>query len=498
MAFEWKNYPKYDMTLGEYYARKQSIIVPRDDSGTPVNQITFTDVDGNSVSYSNKEIETIALNRHGNKRMLYMPDWYANNFNNTREDTEYTKYTGSSKTEYVELYNLYYTDSLFQSWWNKSTQDNFNRIFQAMVAKYSPIENTDKYAEWSDEHSGSDTNTKTGTDELAKKGNNTDTKSGNDTLQHTGNDTTTDIGSNTLTKEGTETNTKGGTDSIQYGVTNTETKNLVDTTTYNGSEVNTAGGTDTVGINKTTTTTHNTTDTTNIDGTETDTLVKSGSILENNDTDVYEYPFNGSTKQATSHTDNRTNTRYGKYKDADGDPTPDEYKETNTKNYTGRSDTTTHTGDDTVTEQSTDTNTYGKTDTKTFTDRNDSLTQTGTDVNAKSGTDTTTYDTSDNLTFTDRKDINSIDTTSTTTYGGIDTQNYNSKLKTDFNTTDTTTYNTTDTNNYGSKITHTEHTHGNIGVTTNQDMIKEELSLRLGKTFLNMLVDDLAAYICMD
>ena len=129
MAFEWKNYPKYDMTLGEYYARKQSIIVPRDDKGTPLDSITFTDVEGNEVSYSTKEIENVALNRHGNKRMLYMPDWFANNYNNN-ESPEFP-YSGSSKTDYVELYNLYYTNQLFPSWWNKSTQENFNRIFQS-------------------------------------------------------------------------------------------------------------------------------------------------------------------------------------------------------------------------------------------------------------------------------------------------------------------------------------------------------------------------------
>ena len=473
---------KYPVILGEMYANHYNIMFPTY-NGSESAVFVFKDID-KEVVIPVYDVENICVMRHGNKRILEVPDWYLS----------YINYTGRTKNDYMEAVSSY-LKMMFKSWFNVTTQDNYNRIYQALTVKYSPIENTDKYAEWSDSHTGSDTNTKTGTDALSRTGNNTDTKSGTDTLHHTGDDKTTDTGSNTLTKEGTETTTKGGTDSIQYGATNTETKNLVDTTTYNGSEVNTAGGTDTVGIDKTTTTAHNTTDTTNIVGTETDTLVKSGSILENNDTDVYEYPFNGTTKQATSHTDNRTNTRYGKYKDANGDPTSDEYKETNTKNYTGRSDTTTHTGDDTVTEQSTDTNRYGKTDTKTFTDRNDSLTQTGTDVNAKSGTDTTTYDTSDSLTFTDRKDINSIDTTSTTTYGGIDTQNYNSSLKTDFNSTDTTTYDTTDTSNYGSKMEHIEHTHGNIGVTTNQAMINEELSLRLSKSFLNILADDYCSTI---
>ena len=528
MAFEWKNYPKYDMTLGEYYARKQSIIVPRDDSGTPLDSITFTDVDGNEVSYSTKEIENVALNRHGNKRMLYMPDWFANNYNNN-DSTEFT-YSGASKTDYVELYHLYYQDQLFPSWWNKSTKENFNRIFQALVAKYSPIENTDKYAEWTDAHTGKDTNTKTGNDTFARTGFNEDVHTGNDSLSKSGSDILTDKGSTVLSKAGTETNTKGGsdvlartgsdvltdkgteelnkagsetttkggTDSIAYGEKNTQTKDLTDTTTYNGSEVDTLSGSDSVAYGKTETTNYNSTETTTKYGSETDTLVKSGSILENNDTDVYEYPYNGSTKQPTSHTDNRTNTRYGKYKDTDGSPIQDEYKETNTKEFNARNDEVDHTGDDSTVNSGSDSTTYGKVDTKTFSNRNDTLTQIGTDTNEKSGTDTTTYDTTDTLTYAGRSDTNNVDMTHTTQFGGVDTNTYDSNLKTNFNSTDTTTYNTTDTDSYGSEMKHTEHTHGNIGVTTNQAMIKEEISLRLGKSFLNMLVDDLASFICME
>ena len=339
MAFEWKNYPKYDMTLGEYYARKQSIIVPMDDSGTPLNSITFTDVDGNEVSYSTKEIENVALNRHGNKRMLYMPDWFANNYNNN-ESPEF-HYSGSSKTDYVELYNLYYSDHLFPSWWNKSTQENFNRIFQALVAKYSPIENTDKYAEWTDAHTGKDTNTKTGNDTFARTGYNEDVHSGNDSLSKSGSDILTDKGSTVLSKAGTETNTKGGsdvlartgsdvltdkgteelnkagsetttkggTDSIAYGEKNTQTKNLTDTTTYNGSEVDTLSGSDSVAYGKTETTNYNSNETTTMNGSETDTLAKSGSILENNDEDVYDFPFNDNNKVHSSHRDNSTNIK---------------------------------------------------------------------------------------------------------------------------------------------------------------------------------------------
>ena len=396
MAFEWKNYPKYDMTLGEYYARKNAIITPME-NGVVQDHLTFTDVTGNTVTYTTDEITTIALNRHGNKRLLYMPDWFANNYNNTAE----FKYTGMSKTDYVELYNVYYSSSLFQSWWNKSTQDNFNRIFQAMVAKYSPIENTDKYSEFTDSHTGTDTESKTGTDTL--------TKAGMNRLINTGTETT-DI-------NGKETHSKGGTDSVTYGKTDTHTVQLSDTT--------------------------------NITGQERDELTKDGSILENNDTDNYTFPFNGTNKEHTDHQDSYTNTRYGKYKDTDGNPQSDKYSETNTKTYTNRSDATVHSGNESNASTGSDSTTYGMTDTTEYTGRNNKLT--------------------------------------------LDTKNI-----TEYDTTDTNEYNTTDTNTYNSNMEHIEHTHGNIGVTTNQAMIKEELSLRLGNSFLNILVDDLAAYICME
>ena len=77
----------------------------------------------------------------------------------------------------------------------------------------------------------------------------------------------------------------------------------------------------------------------------------------------------------------------------------------------------------------------------------------------------------------DHTDATQYGKTDTTTYGRTDTTNYGR--------TDTTTYGRKDTTTFGRKVsenrtggeTYTEHTHGNIGVTSNVTLISEELNL---------------------
>ena len=73
----------------------------------------------------------------------------------------------------------------------------------------------------------------------------------------------------------------------------------------------------------------------------------------------------------------------------------------------------------------------------------------------------------------------------TTTFGKKDTTTFGKKDTTTFGRKDTTTYGKTDTTTYGKIETaenngtdsYTEHTHGNIGVSTNTELIGEELEL---------------------
>lgn len=86
--------------------------------------------------------------------------------------------------------------------------------------------------------------------------------------------------------------------------------------------------------------------------------------------------------------------------------------------------------------------------------------------NEASGTNTQTYG---------RTDTTTHNTTDTTTFGKIDTLQHN--------TTDTTTYGKTDTFRHGEKIEHEGSTdrsmlaYGNIGVTTSQEMLTQELEI---------------------
>ena len=46
-------------------------------------------------------------------------------------------------------------------------------------------------------------------------------------------------------------------------------------------------------------------------------------------------------------------------------------------------------------------------------------------------------------------------------------------------------------------IEYIEHTHGNIGITSNQSMVSAEIELRLNNQMLNLIIDDFASEICI-
>ena len=149
-------------------------------------------------------------------------------------------------------------------------------------------------------------------------------------------------------------------------------------------------------------------------------------------------------------------------------------------------------------------------------DSTDDLTKTGSEKHEieKTGFNTpNTYvgDTKDTTTFTNRKDARTIDTDDTTTYGkvttnsGTDTTTYgrtdtlSGSDSTTFGKTDTlsgsdsTTFGKTDTLSGTDSTDHdserTLHVHGNIGVTTNTELIESELSLRM-RSLAEMLIDN--------
>ena len=188
---------------------------------------------------------------------------------------------------------------------------------------------------------------------------------------------------------------------------------------------------------------------------------------------------------------------------------------TDTAGKTITSNSNTHSG--------TDNHSYGGSDTKT---------NKGTDTNTQSGTDTTK-----NTGTTENKNVNK-DGTSTTTR---DIYGYNSEVESnadkektvvnqtvtdtqtndltqtlehglsnreDIDTTETTTYNNSDDETInitdsesGNEDTtgnekHDLHRHGNVGITTNQYMISEELKLRKN-IFVNEMFSDIDSYMTL-
>lgn len=105
--------------------------------------------------------------------------------------------------------------------------------------------------------------------------------------------------------------------------------------------------------------------------------------------------------------------------------------------------------------------------------------------------DTTTYNTAD----TDTKNL-----TESTEYGRKDTETLDVTDTTNYNSSDNETINlshagTTSGENSGSEQ-YEEHRHGNIGVTSNQQMISEELELRK-RFFYETVFADLDKYLCL-
>lgn len=443
-------YKKYDITLGEYYTYKGNT------SGLQyMDTMTFTD-GTKSLTIPQPQLEMRGLERHGNKLLIDIPDWYINLWDIPGKDDPTHIYDGS-KDKYIAIL----MDYLYKVSWSNflnAKNDNFNRIYKALYAEYSPIENTDRYSDIEDIH--------TGTDTLAKSGSDTTATTGTDGVKFSGSDTTENIVNKTYGKAGSEIMSKTGDDTTTYNNTLTTTFNDTDTTTYAGSEINTRSNSNSTTYAKTVKET--------ISGSEMDTTTKQGSILENGDDDEYTFPFNGQPKAHTLHKDSWTNSRYGKYNDENADPQNDPYSEVSEKTYTGRENVNADSGSDSSSENGTDT--------KSFTDRSDTSTKKGTDTEAKSGNDKISFDSKETTTFDQRSDTETGSDTTTVTRDSGETSTHDTHVTTNYGGTDTTTYNTTDK--------HTEHTHGNIGVTTNMAMIREEIDLRIASNLIDIIVDD--------
>ena len=198
--------------------------------------------------------------------------------------------------------------SLFTQWIG-NRQHAFTKIYEALTADYNPLWNVDGVEGliYEDTHTGTDTNTRGGYDNLASSGSDVDRLSGSDSNVQSGNDITALSGRDTVAQSGTDT-------------TNIDVSR--DETTRTGYEEDEKSGTDTTG-HKTTT----------FDSVSSDPPVM--------------YPTG---EDSTSYGSKDTKT----------------YKDVKDTHYLEEEDSTTYGKTDTTTYGKTDTANYGKVDTLTY------------------------------------------------------------------------------------------------------------------------------------
>ena len=176
-------------------------------------------------------------------------------------------------------------------------------------------------------------------------------------------------------------------------------------------------------------------------------------------------------------------------------------------------DTTTNTGTDTVTNSGKDTTQFSGTDTSSTTVDND-VSRGGTDATRYSGSDVTTNRVAgfDSNTLVNKED-------STTAYGKVESITHGETIATDETVTgslthgqkselthghvEATQHGLTQAMQHGEKIedstsnSHTSRIHGNIGVTTSQQMLEQELEVAPKLNITNYIVDSFKKRFCL-
>lgn len=322
---------------------------------------------------------------------------------------------------------------------------NWTHMWATTQQEYNILDNTDAYIE----HTTTTTGNESGGKEQTGSSQNSEQNSGYDELARK----TGDNGNRTV-KIGEETTTDNGSIHTDKVGAETHSKNDTITTAYAGTEREQKGGS----------ITHS------MEGTEKDT--------EKGVTTVTETPAN--MQEKNTHTvygyDSQTGTvEYEDTKTTAGTKTTKTdlgtTGHTTEKTYTGRKDTDT---DTTFTEKSF----TGRTDTQTENGDIDKLTFDG-------RKDTQTYDNVTHTTsFNGREDISYIDENEKTSY--------NKKVElsgTNLQTEKTQTA-------HQGQETYTEHRHGNIGVTTNAQMLSGEREVWMWY-FTTYIFEDLDKYLTL-
>lgn len=136
--------------------------------------------------------------------------------------------------------------------WFDNRAWNFEHLIKIIQAEYSPIENTDRYSDWTRSRDGADSTTHSGSDITTTSGNDKNVTSGQDVIAGSGTDTETRTPNLTSTRtdeisaenastyqpdaKHTDTDTGTETTALQHGKTDTTTYGKIDTMTRSGRE----------------------------------------------------------------------------------------------------------------------------------------------------------------------------------------------------------------------------------------------------------------------
>lgn len=260
--------------------------------------------------------------------------------------------------------------------WFSRNYLNFDRIMEALLSEYDPIENYNRHENWTRTPNLDDTETRSGTDTTAHSGDDTESHTGTDSVELGGKDTVALSGKDTVALSGKDTVALSGKDTVADSGTDTTTRTY---TNYHETITNTGSKT-------------------------TEEQVSAF------DSSVYE-PSKKTIETPAALNEDKTIT--GSYADA---------------LLHGKSEDTT----------------YGK-------------------------SEDTTYGKSEDTTYGKSED---------TTYGKTEDTTYDSEVKNEYNSSEATTYGTTFKHAHTGNEQYASHIHGNIGVTTSQQMIQSELELR--------------------
>ena len=320
-----------------------------------------------------------------------------------------------------------------QNYWNIRKMA-YEKINKAIISEYNPIDNYNLTEVV--KRKMSEEGTKTGTETLMQTGTDTVTKTGNDLLEKTGNEKLQQAGTDTFTKTG-DVKVVNKNDS-----TNTTTGTDTTTETRNESKTETIKGKDSTTNNKTV-----------IAGISTVTSNAATTVTSTNSVSAYD------VATLSEHDKNVTNA--GETSQTVTNSGQDATKEDGT--FATEKTITDTNGIDTDT---TLTHNVTVADVQNI---SDITTHNTTDTNTKALTDTTTYDTSNKMSY-NTIDTSSKDNTDTTTY--------------DINNNNVTTDDSTLTRS------------GNIGVTTSQQMIESEYTLRLKYSLIELFVTEFIRNYC--